>query len=263
MQPRQFSRGMFREDAKGEQLPRFFRHRTVIEGCEVAQNRSLGIAQRHSQKAFDSPLARVRIVREFLAYSRGVVAQIPVNHLFTRRSRQSPLEISSDVVPVPEGDGTRLGVGLGRCELCNEGPARVRHTGQDTNECLEILFAIAVRVRLDDHTQRGDFFGTFAERTVGGFRRRRPRSRPIGEYLVRLDHSHLPDGKTAIAARVAVDFGPACRFAGHSAGLSFYSFSIGNWKHRTKRPGRSTAGSRGGPTKCRQFSREIVGSWRC
>ncbi len=108
-----------------------------------------------------------------------------------------------------------------------------------------------------DRTQRGEFFGHFTELVIAVFRRRRPRGRRFG-YLVRFDHSHLPDGKAAIAARVAADVGPAHRFAGRSAGWSFYSFSIGNWKHRTKRPRRSTAGSRGGPTKCRQFSRQIV-----
>jgi hypothetical protein len=47
---------------------------------------------------------------------------------------------------------------------------------------------------------------------------------------VRFDHSHLPDGKAAIASRVAADVGPAHRFAGRSAGWSFYSFlSVGTF----------------------------------
>ena len=73
---------------------------------------------------------RVRVVREFLPYSRGVVAQIPVNHVFTRRARQSPFEIFNDAVPVPEGDGTGLDMVLRRCELRDECPARVNHTCQ-------------------------------------------------------------------------------------------------------------------------------------
>src|SRR5262249_26019317 len=63
VKPSQFSGGVLREDAKSEKLPRFLRHRAVVEGCDVAENRSFGITKRHSQKTFDSPHARVRIVR--------------------------------------------------------------------------------------------------------------------------------------------------------------------------------------------------------
>ena len=60
-------------------------------------------------KKLSIPHAPESVVREVLPYSRGVVAQVPVNHVFTRRARQSPLEVLSDVVPVPESDGAGLG----------------------------------------------------------------------------------------------------------------------------------------------------------
>ena len=168
---RQLAGGLLREDAKGEQLPRLLRHWTVVEGCDVAENRSFGIAQRHSQKTFDAPRARVRVVREILPYSRGVVAQIPVNHVFTRRARQSPFEIFSDAVPVREGDGTGLGMVLRRRELRDECPARVNHTRQIRTSAWKYSSPLLARGCLDDRTERREFFGLPA-RHVGWVRGR-------------------------------------------------------------------------------------------
>jgi hypothetical protein len=166
-QPHQFRGGMLREYAKSEQLPRLLRHRTVVEGCKVAENRSFGIAQRHPQKTFDSPHARVGIVREFLPNSRGVVAQFPVNHVFTWRARQSPLEIFSEAVLVPESDGAGPGVSLGRRKLRDECPARVNRARQGTDQRLKVPFAAPIRSRVEDSTQGGEFFAKRGRQAIG------------------------------------------------------------------------------------------------
>jgi hypothetical protein len=42
MQPRQFSGGLLGEDPKHEQLPRFIRHWTFVEGRDMSENCSIG-----------------------------------------------------------------------------------------------------------------------------------------------------------------------------------------------------------------------------
>src|SRR6266567_9175125 len=96
-----------------------------------------------------------------------MVAEVPVDHLLTGRARDRPLEILSDVVPGPKGDGASPGGGLGRSELRDERVVRVSQACQVTDERLEILFAAAARGCFDDRTERRKFFGLSARRVVG------------------------------------------------------------------------------------------------
>ena len=60
-----------------------------------------------------------------------------MEHLLTGRARERPLEILSEVVPGPKGDGASLGGGLGRGELRDERVVRVNQACQVTDERLE------------------------------------------------------------------------------------------------------------------------------
>ena len=107
----QLRSGVRREDAKNEQLARLLRHRTVVEDGEMAENLAFRIAQRHSQVTFDSPLDQESVFGKVLPYPRGMVAQFAVDHVFTGRARERPLEILGDAVSGPEGDGAGPGTG--------------------------------------------------------------------------------------------------------------------------------------------------------
>jgi hypothetical protein len=59
-------------------------------------------------------------MRELLPQTRWVVTQVAVDHLFARRAGERPLEILSDAVVGPKGDGARLGLRLGRSDFRDE-----------------------------------------------------------------------------------------------------------------------------------------------
>src|SRR5262249_29860753 len=70
----QLGGGMRREDAKREQLARLLRHRAVVEDREVAEDFSFGIAQRHPQVTFDSPLDKLCGRSHNLSKRKGVLS---------------------------------------------------------------------------------------------------------------------------------------------------------------------------------------------
>src|SRR5689334_7747555 len=90
----------------------------------MAENLAFRIAQRHSQVTSDSPLYQEFVFWEVLPYPRGMVAQVPVDHVFTGCARERPLEILSDAVSGPKGDGAGPGIDPGRGELGDEGVMR-------------------------------------------------------------------------------------------------------------------------------------------
>ena len=103
----------------------------------MAENLAFGIAQRHSQITFDSPLDQEPVFWKVLMYPRGMVAQVAVDHVFTGRARERPLEILSDTVPGPKGDRAGPGTGSGRSELGDESVVRTDRLCQVTDEGLK------------------------------------------------------------------------------------------------------------------------------
>src|SRR5262249_21901320 len=134
---------------------------------EMAENPAFRIAQRHSQVTFDSPLDQESVFWKALPYPRGMVAQFAVDHVFTRRARERPLEILSDTVSGPKGDGAGPGTGSGRGEPGDEGVVRPDRLCQVTNEGLKKLRAGAVSGPLNDHTECSEFFNESAGQVVG------------------------------------------------------------------------------------------------
>ena len=181
-----------REDAKNEQLARLLRHRTVVEDGEMAENLAFRIAQRHSQVTFDSQLDQESVFWKVLPYPRGMVAQFAVDHVFTGRARERPLEILSDTVSGPKGDGAGPGTGSGRGELGDEGVVRTDRLCQVTDEGLKKLRAGAVSGPLDDHTECGEFFNDSAGQVVGVVSGSSLLYR-FCRSCARLGHRHLPD----------------------------------------------------------------------
>src|SRR5262249_28934698 len=141
---------------------------------------------------FDSQLDHESVFRKVLPYPRGMVAQVAVDHVFTGRARERPLEILGDIVSGPEGDGAGPGTGSGRGELGDEGVVRTDRLCQVTHEGLKNPRAGAVSGPLDDHTERGEFFNDSAGQVVGvvGDRSLLYRS---WRTCARLGHRHLPD----------------------------------------------------------------------
>src|SRR3954447_2917541 len=104
-----------------------------------------------------------------------------MDHFLTGRARERPLEILSDVVPGPKGDGASPGGGFGRSELRDERVAGVNEACQVSDERLKILFAGAVRGCLDNRTERREFFGLSA-RQLGSVRGRMLLGRLLGNF---------------------------------------------------------------------------------
>jgi hypothetical protein len=121
-----------------------------------------------------------------------MVAQFAVDHVFTGRARERPLEILSDTVSGPKGDGAGPGTGSGRGELGDEGVVRTDRSCQVTDEGLKKLRAGAVSGPLDDHTECGEFFNDSAEQVVG-FVRGSSLLYRFCRSCARLGHRHLPD----------------------------------------------------------------------
>jgi hypothetical protein len=120
------------------------------------------------------------------------MAQVAVEHLFTGCARKRPLEIISDAVPGPKGDGTGPRVDFGRREFCDEGVLRIHHAREVTDERLEILFTAAARGCLCDRTESREFFILSARHIVGSVRDRTLLDRLYGGFM-RPGHRHLPD----------------------------------------------------------------------
>src|SRR5262249_11027095 len=70
LQPFQFGRRAGGEDSKYEQLARFGGHRLLVEDRQVAEVRSLCVAERHAQGALDAPVHAQPVLREPLAPAR-------------------------------------------------------------------------------------------------------------------------------------------------------------------------------------------------
>ena len=103
----------------------------------MAENLAFGIAQRHSQVTSDAPLDQESVFWKVLLYARGMVAQFAVDHVFTGRARERPLEILGDTLSGPKGDGAGMGGGLGRRELGDEGVVRTDRLCQVADEGLK------------------------------------------------------------------------------------------------------------------------------
>src|SRR6516164_1162559 len=185
-----------------------------------------------------------------------MVAEGPVDHLFTGRAHERPLEIVSDVVPGPKGDGASPGGGFGRSELRDERVVRVNQACQVTDERLEILFAAAVRGCLDDRTERREFFGLSA-RHVGSVRGRMLLGRFSGSFVC-LGHRYLPDDEGPDESEYCRRRSSQRTASAHVPPQAFYSSSAGNRNRRARRCGRLTATPRGGPTNCRELPRNPV-----
>src|SRR3954447_16384613 len=137
-----------------------------------------------------------------------MVAEGPVDHFLTERARERPLEILSDVVPGPKGDGASPGGDFGRSELRDERVARVDEACQVSDKRLEILFAPAVRGCLDDRTKRREFFGLSAP-PLGSLRGRMLRGRLPGTNFVGLGHRSSVTLKAAISRSIAATVKPS------------------------------------------------------
>ena len=158
-----------------------------------------------------------------------------MDHVLTGRARERPLEILSDTVPGPEGDGAGPGTGPGRGELGDEGVVRTDRLCQVTDEGLKKLLAGAVSGPLDDRTERGEFFNDSAGQVVGVVRGRSLLGR-FCRSCARLGHRHLPDDEGPSQSDTPRMIESAHGFAGRSAGHHFTSLSARNRSRRATFP---------------------------
>src|SRR5262245_37398067 len=120
----------------------------------MAENFSVAVEQGQAQVTFNPHFHRVLVVGKLLAYSAGVVAEPAAHDFLTRGAGQIKLDVVTNPIPCPEGEGAGLELVLD--ELGDEGVVHVEGRGEMADQGLEELLAGAAGSPFDDRAEGGD-----------------------------------------------------------------------------------------------------------